>query len=104
MIRYIDPATGIAISSKPAKIFSENINGFSVYPIPFDNRFFIDHAKGIEKVILTDLTGRNIPIRYTVKPGSELIEVGVLQKIQPGIYIIHIRTEKNVMAKTIFKE
>jgi len=104
MIRYIDPATGIAISSKHVKIFSPNTNGFTVYPIPFDNKFFIDHTKGIEKIILTDLTGRNILIRYSLRPGSELTEVSVLQKIQSGIYIIHIRTEKNIMAKTIFKE
>ena len=104
MIRYIDPFTGVATSSKPVKIFSESINGFSVYPMPFDNKFFVSQAKGIEKIILTDLAGRNILIRYSLKPGSELIEIGVLQKIQPGVYIIHIQTEKNVMAKTIFKE
>lgn len=104
MIRYTDPATGLPISSKPIKIFSGNTTGFSVYPIPFDTKFFIDHAKGTEKIILTDLTGKNIPIRYTIKPGSELIEVGILQKVQPGIYIIHIKTEKNVMARTVFKE
>jgi hypothetical protein len=104
MIHYIDPSTGMTISSKPVQLFSESTNGFSVYPMPFDNKFYIKQVKGVEKIILTDLTGRNVLIRYALQPFSESIEIDVLQKIQPGIYIIHIRTEKNVMAKTIFKE
>ena len=104
MIKYINPATGITTSSKPVKVFSETLNGFTVFPIPLGDKFFINYANRVEQIILTDLTGRNILIRYLPKPGAKLIEIDVLEKIQPGIYIIHIRTDKSVMAKTIFKE
>jgi len=72
--------------------------------MPFGNKLFINYANRVEQIILTDLTGRNILIHYLPKPGAKLIEIDVLEKIQPGIYIIHIRTDKSVMAKTIFKE
>jgi hypothetical protein len=104
MIKYINPVTGIATSSKSVKVFSENVNGFTMFPIPFGDKFFISDVNRAEQIILTDLAGRNILIRYLPKPGAKLIEIDVLDKILPGIYIIHIRTDKSVMAKTIFKE
>ena len=104
MIKYINPATGVTINSKPVKVFSENINGFTVYPVPFDNKFFIGYVADIEKIILTDMAGRNIAIRHSTRRDTQLIEVEVLEKIESGIYIIHIRTGKNSMAKTIFKK
>ena len=54
--------------------------------------------------MLTDMTSKNIPIRYSAKRGKESFEIDVLQKIPAGIYIIHILTKTNIMAKTILKE
>jgi hypothetical protein len=104
MIKYIDPVAGIALSSKTVKIFAEHTNPFTIYPMPFNDKFFIDHASDIEKIILTDMAGRNIPIQYLPNRGPETIEVGLLQKIQAGIYIVHIQTAKSIMAKTLIKE
>jgi len=106
MIRYINSRTGMVINSKMAKVFSETIAGFSLYPVPFDNKFYVGFIPGThpEKIILTDVNGRNIRIRSIVREEARLVEVVVLDKIQPGIYIIHMQTDnKNIVAKTIFK-
>jgi hypothetical protein len=50
------------------------------------------------------MTGKNVPIRYSAKKERESIEIDVLQKIPAGIYIIHILTKTNIMARTIMKE
>jgi hypothetical protein len=106
MIRYINSRTGMVINSKMAKVFSETIAGFSLYPVPFDNKFYVGFIPGThpEKIILTDVNGRNIRIRSIIREEAKLVEVVVLDKIQPGIYIIHMQTDnKNIVAKTIFK-
>jgi hypothetical protein len=106
MIRYINSRTGMTINSKMAKVFSETTAGFSLYPVPFDNKFYVGFIPGThpEKIILTDVNGRNIRIRSIVREEAKLVEVVVLDKIQPGIYIIHMQADnKNIVAKTIFK-
>jgi len=106
MIRYINSRTGMVINSKMAKVFSETIAGFSLYPVPFDNKFYVGFIPGThpEKIILTDVSGRNIRIRSIIREEARLVEVVVLDKIQPGIYIIHMQADnKNIVAKTIFK-
>lgn len=106
MIRYINSRTGMTINSKMAKVFSEISTGFSLYPVPFDNKFYVGFIPGThpEKIILTDVNGRNIRIRSIIREEAKLVEVVVLDKIQPGIYIIHMQADnKNIVAKTIFK-
>jgi hypothetical protein len=106
MIRYINSRTGMMVNSKMAKVFSEISAGFSLYPVPFDNKFYVGFIPGThpEKIMLTDVNGRNIRIRNTVREEAKLVEVEVLDKIQPGIYIIHMQADnKNIVAKTIFK-
>ncbi len=103
MINYSDPR-GTTVNSKTIRIFTETADGFTVYPIPFKNDFTIKYSNPIRQVILTDVTGRNVPINYSFNALAGTVEVSVNGSILPGIYIVHIRTDKNVMAKTIFKE
>ena len=103
MIRYTDPR-GRTFDSKPAKIVSEYNDGFNIYPTPFKTKFFLKYPGRIEQIILTDITGCNIPISYASVDRAGTMAVKLKEHIQPGIYIIHVRTEKNVMAKTLFKE
>jgi hypothetical protein len=74
--------------------------------MPFDRSFSISFSREIEpeKVILTDIMGRNINIKYTIESYARSMEVEVLDDIAPGIYIVHIRSDKNTMAKTILKK
>jgi len=104
MIQYTNPQTGKTENSKMVKVYSEATNSFNFYPVPFDEQLFIDFAQGVlpEKILLTDLTGRNIRTTYTMKE-SNTARLTVLDKLQPGLYIIHIQTNKNIMARTIFK-
>jgi hypothetical protein len=105
MIRYINSRTGMVLNSKMAKVFAETSAGFNLYPVPFDNKFYVGFVPGThpEKIILTDVNGKNIRIRNIIRTEAELVEVVVLDKIQAGIYIIHMQTNKNIVAKTIFK-
>lgn len=105
MIRYTNPVTGMMINSKMAKVFSETSAGFNLYPVPFDNKFYVGFVPGTrpQKIILTDVNGRNIRTRNIIHETSQLIEITVLDKIQAGIYIVHMQTDKNIVAKTIFK-
>jgi hypothetical protein len=104
MIQYIHPATHTTIQSNTIKIITESGSGFSVHPVPFTNKFFVSDVKDVEKIMLTDMTGKNIPIRYAAKKERESFEIDVMQKIPSGIYIIHILTKTNIMAKTILRE
>lgn len=106
MIKYIDPVTGKTVNSKTEKIFFEKGGAdLTIYPIPFDNKFFIKYNQDMfpEKIILTDITGRNIRISYSTRENAGQIELCVMDKIEPGIYIIHMRTSKKYIAQTILK-
>jgi hypothetical protein len=107
MIKYTDPATGKTVNSKTEEIlFEKNAAGFVIYPIPFDDKFLITYNQGMfpEKIILTDITGRNIRISYSTKENARKIELLVIDKIEPGIYIIHMQTSKKHIAQTILKK
>ncbi|MBL7740377.1 MAG: T9SS type A sorting domain-containing protein [Chitinophagaceae bacterium] len=105
MIQYTNPLTGMMMNSKIIKMFTGIMAGFHLYPVPFDNKFFINYEPGAnpEKILLTDLAGRDIRAKYTIREGSQSVEVIVLDNIQPGLYIVHMQTSRNVVAKTIFK-
>lgn len=105
MIQYTNPQTGKKENSKMINVFIENLIGFNLYPVPFDDRLFINCQPGVypEKILLTDVIGKNIRTSHTIGETSRTAEVTVLDKLQPGLYIIHIQTNKNVVARTIFK-
>jgi hypothetical protein len=105
MIRYTHPGNGTAINSKMVKVVTESIAGMNLYPVPFDNKFFVNYTQGLRpvKMILTDMTGRDIRTRIIVHEETQFIEVTVLDKIQSGIYMVHLLTDKTIIAKTIFK-
>lgn len=105
MIQYTNPQTGKKENSKMINVFIENLIGFNLYPVPFDDRLFINCQPGVhpEKILLTDVTGKNIRTSHTIGETSRTAEITVLDKLQPGLYIIHIQTNKNVVARTIFK-
>ncbi len=105
MIKYTHP-NGFTTSSKIVQLFADNTPDFTIYPIPFDDKLFISCLPGLlpEKIILTDITGRNIRTQYVVKGSTQQIELSVLDKIEAGVYIIHLLTNKKYMARTIFKK
>lgn len=107
MIKYIDPVTGKTVNSKTEKIFFEKSGAdLTIYPIPFDNKFVISFNQGMrpEKIILTDITGKNIRISYSTKQDAGKVELFIMDKIDPGIYIIHMLTSKKYIAQTILKK
>jgi hypothetical protein len=106
MIQFTNQTNGSTINSKAVKVVSSPTGGFNLYPVPFNNKFFISYNKTLspEKILLTDASGRNVRTRHIMRPASQIIEVVVLDNIQPGIYILHMRTDKTVIAKTIFKQ
>jgi hypothetical protein len=105
MIRFTNRQTGTILNSKIVKIVSEIMVGFNIYPVPFDNKFFINYQEGTHpvQVLLTDVTGRVIQTHHAVHTQDQTVEVDVLDKLQTGLYIIHLQTDKTVVAKTVFK-
>ncbi|WP_276502150.1 T9SS type A sorting domain-containing protein [Terrimonas pollutisoli] len=106
MITYIDPTTGRTFYSKAAKIQNRSHSQITVHPIPFDNIFFITYAAGMcpEKIILTDMAGRNISITKSRLDTANQLKISVLDHIESGVYIIHMMTKTNHFAQTIFKQ
>lgn len=105
MIRLINQLTGNEVSSKIIRVTATSHTPFTIYPMPFDDKISISYAPGMlpEKIILTDVMGRNILIRNHSKESSRNVEVDVLENLEPGIYIIHLRTSRNVVSRTIIK-
>jgi hypothetical protein len=104
MIKYISPQ-GDYSNTKVLPVFKETKNGIAIYPVPFDNKFTIHFGDMIpEKILLTDITGRHIKTRYVIKQNSSQVEVTMTDRVEPGIYIIHVQTDKTYMAQTILKK
>jgi hypothetical protein len=101
MIHYTDPSTGNNINTPTVRMVFESM---AIYPSPFNDKFFIRHGENgkPEKVIITDLTGQNIPAN-TFTRTSGITEVLMPEKLPPGIYVIHVRTKNNIVARTILK-
>ncbi|MEJ0101173.1 MAG: T9SS type A sorting domain-containing protein [Bacteroidota bacterium] len=106
MIRYTNTHSGLMIRSRIAKVISKIKAGFNIYPVPFDDKFIINYEQGtaMQKILLTDMEGRDISIRYTNHAVSQSVEVTVLNKLQPGLYIIYMKTDKKIVVKPIFKQ
>jgi hypothetical protein len=86
-------------------VFSRIAAGLNIYPVPFDEKFFINYATGstAQKIRLTDIEGRNIPVSYTIRKESQSVEVTALNKLRPGLYMIYMQTDKSVVVKSILK-
>lgn len=106
MIQYTQPQNGTIYNSKTVKISSPPATPFSIYPNPFDKKLTIRFPVGTypEKVMLTDMLGRNIRINWHWQPDACLAEVMVEEFIPADIYMIHIRTNKSNISRTILKK
>lgn len=105
MIRFQSRLSAITLNSKIVKIASPSITGFTIYPVPFENNFFIHYESAIrpQQILLTDIAGKVIHITQAVHEADRTIEIKLQDKLQTGLYIIHMKTDKTVIAKTIFK-
>lgn len=105
MIKYQNAEHAI-INSKAVRVSPEPPNGFTISPMPFQRNFSISLSKDMqpEKIIVTDITGKNIPIRYSIQPLSSKIDIEVMQELASGVYILHLKTAQSMIAQTIFKQ
>ena len=97
--------TNATINSKIVKVYSKPASDLNIHPVPFDEKLYVDYPAGLypDKIILTDIMGRNIRIRTVTREISRQVEIVVLERIEPGMYIIHLRTAMNIVSKTIIK-
>jgi hypothetical protein len=104
MIKYTN-SNGYSINSKIVHTYTEPKNGFSIFPVPFDKKFIVRYAPGMrpEKIIITDISGRNIKIHYNIKESSQQVEIILADKVEAGIYIIHMVNNQKYTAQTIIK-
>ncbi len=104
MIKYTN-SNGYSINSRIVHTYTEPKNGFSIFPVPFDKKFIVRYAPGMrpEKIIITDISGRNINIQYNIKESSQQVEIVLADKVEAGIYIIHMVNNQKYTAQTIIK-
>ena len=69
-----------------------------VYPNPVTNDFKISNAKNIQKVSVTDASGK------IVKEFANTSEAYDVSSLQPGTYMISVQTEKGTETKKIIKK
>ena len=105
MIRYTDINTGKTLSSRVAKVITKIKAGWNIYPVPFTDKFTIKYEQGTypQKISMTDADGRNINIRQIIRRETRSVEVFVTNKLQPGLYIIYLKTDKNIVVKPVLK-
>lgn len=105
MINYINSLSGRITSSRVEHVAVRLVSPISIYPVPFDNNFFItyDPATHPRKIIVTDITGRRIKIKCQLHQFSRQIEVEVLDQLQPDVYLVHLQTDKGIIARTVIK-
>lgn len=104
MINYTNPE-GFTSKSRIAKLFSAGNTGITIFPVPFTDKLSVSFSAGSkpEQVLLTDITGRNVRTRHNIKESEQEVDIYVLDKIEPGVYIIHVRTSTSYTAQTIVK-
>ncbi len=57
-----------------------------------------------EKILLTDITGRHVRTNNVIKQNMQRVDVTIMDHLEPGVYIIHVQTDKTYMAQTILKK
>jgi hypothetical protein len=75
-----------------------------VYPSPFVNDFYVElpHSDVIEKIVVSDLTCKVIPVSYQQR-GSRWM-VSLKNVIQRQVLIVQVVTDKSVVTKKLLKE
>ena len=106
MIKFINPRTNRPINSKIINVYREQSNGFSFYPMPFGEKLFISYSPGQhpEKIIVTDILGRNIRTRHTTNENTQQVELHLLETLAPGLYIVHLKTNQQIVSKTVIRQ
>jgi hypothetical protein len=107
MIKYTNHhQEGIEINSRIERIFKEGPAGISIYPMPFTQKITVSYSTEMrpQKIILTDVMGRNIPIREFANESAGKIDVVAMANLEPGLYVIHLQTARSVVANTIIKQ
>ncbi len=78
----------------------------SVYPNPFSNEISIslnDRELEVEKVIVTDLTGKVIYQQDLGQTKGALIRISGLQNLTPGVYLVRISSSDGQLLQKIMK-
>ncbi len=77
-----------------------------IYPVPFNRQFFVRYPENLvaQSVSVTDVTGRAIPIRYTIQPRSQLVTIDFRESIAAGMYVVHVATDKKFLSQTVIKQ
>jgi methionine-rich copper-binding protein CopC len=57
-----------------------------------------------QKILLTDITGRHIRTNTIVKQNQQRVDITIMDQLEPGVYIIHVQTDKTYIAQTILRK
>ncbi len=99
------PVMGDTISAKIITSFSEKklAQQVSFYPIPANDKLFIDLKKNIivEEVLLTNMNGISYKVDFNIADNSAMLNVSPLAK---GIYILKLVTTNGVLHHKILIE
>ena len=95
MIKYISSLGGYS-NTRVIPVFTESKNGITIYPVPFDYKFSIHFGteQVPQKILLTDITGRHVRTNNIIKQNVQRVDVTIADQLEPGVYIIHVQTDK----------
>lgn len=90
----------VKITVLASAINEQAIEGFKVYPNPSDNFFVLDltHANEVSKVMVTDLTGKQL---YNTTLSANQRHTLDVEKLAKGICILHIECGDSRMTKRL---
>ena len=88
----VDYSLGVA----PAANFE-----FSMYPNPAKSRITLTGSEFLNSVTITDLSGKLVSEKNDLSVRSMIYE---LPELAPGLYFVHLRTEKGVTIKKLMIE
>ncbi len=81
-----------------------NLNGFKIYPNPFNKEFVIENLNGenIAEISLINALGQQISIQVLMENERCIINSNI--DLENGVYIVRIKTDKNICYQKIIKE
>lgn len=103
-IRCVSRNSGAVVISKIISSNDSRAGAIRSYPSPFEKEFNIELPAGelIERICVTDMTGKNIPVRYR-QAGHQWI-VTVLNELPKQVLFVQLMTNKGVQAFKIIKK
>jgi hypothetical protein len=103
MIQYLDSEHQYVSNSKSIRVHHIPFNGLRIYPMPFQQQFYIefDPQQPPRQLMMSDISGRNLRIYWYTQTELNRITVQVAEPLRGDLFLLHIRTDQSVLSRTL---